>query len=56
MNMTLKRIIVENHKKERMIVQPSMIPPGFKYVEDYKEPKKTNKSKKETENIQKAGG
>lgn len=37
--MTLNRVIVQRGKEKR-IVQRSMIPEGFRYVKDYKEPEK----------------
>ena len=42
----MKRIVVQDKDKNKRIVQPSMIPTGFKYVEDYKEPKKAQNKPK----------
>lgn len=42
----MKRVKVKNHKDKELIVQASMIPDGYQYVEDYKEPaKKKSKDK-----------
>lgn len=35
----MRLIVVENAQKKRLIVQPAVIPAGYKFVEDYKEPR-----------------
>ncbi|WP_164670963.1 hypothetical protein [Virgibacillus doumboii] len=41
-----KNKIVVQRGKEKRVVQPSMVPEGFRYVEDYKEPKKASSKQK----------
>lgn len=38
--MAKNKIIVADSKRNKRIVQPSMIPAGFRYVKDYKESEK----------------
>ncbi|MBD1223288.1 hypothetical protein [Virgibacillus halodenitrificans] len=45
--MANKKVIVSNGK-ERRIVQRSVIPNGFTYVEDYKAPDKVQENKQTT--------
>lgn len=41
--LTKKIVVVKNRDGEERVVQAAMIPDGFEYVEDYKEPKQVKK-------------
>lgn len=41
--MAKKVVVVKNRDGEERVVQVAMIPDGFEYVEDYKEPKQAKK-------------
>jgi hypothetical protein len=41
----MKKILVQNHKGDKLVVQEALIPTGFRYVEDYN-PKNKKKSTK----------
>ncbi|WP_332238883.1 hypothetical protein [Sporolactobacillus sp. KGMB 08714] len=53
--MSLKRIIVENKQGQRRIVQPAVIPAGFKYVGPY-DPEAEAKKKEAAAKTAQAGG
>lgn len=39
----MERIVVKNHDGKELIVQKGLIPKGYVFLKDYKEPKKTKK-------------
>jgi hypothetical protein len=43
----MKKVLVQNHKGDKLVVQEALIPSGYKYVEDYNpKPKSKLKPKK----------
>ncbi|NRG43518.1 hypothetical protein HRF87_01915 [Bacillus sp. CRN 9] len=50
--MANNKILVENFKGNKLVVQPSMIPQGFRYIKEYKEPTNQNKLKVGAKNAQ----
>lgn len=47
--MAKNKIVVQDSKGNRLVVQPSQVPTGYNFVEDYKAPKKASAKPKTSE-------